>query len=153
MPWLSGNTQFHFWLPIPLTSDLTPFLTSLLTADSLPDPFIIQLQHLHPLQLWHYPLFTLPLLLHSYSPLSLPPSMDNLWLIWLVHNSDVYLIDVRGHPISPCIPDSSNLHSNISFNTLSIRKKSNLLWLSLVSLAVFGSIWLDLKIWKNAEKS
>ena len=34
-----------------------------------------------------------------------------------------------------------------------IRKKSNLLWLSLVSLAVFGSIWLDLKIWKNAEKS
>ena len=34
-----------------------------------------------------------------------------------------------------------------------IRKKYNLLWLSLVSLAVFGSIWLDLKIWKNAEKS
>ena len=34
-----------------------------------------------------------------------------------------------------------------------IRKKSNLPWLPLVSLAVFGSIWLDLKIWKNAEKS
>ena len=27
-------------------------------------------------------------------------------------------VDVRGHPISPHIPDSSNLHSDISFNTL-----------------------------------
>ena len=38
-------------------------------------------------------------------------------------------------------------------DNIHIRKKSNLLWLSLVSLAIFGSIWLDLKIWKNAEKS
>ena len=27
-------------------------------------------------------------------------------------------VSVRGHPISPCIPDSSDLHSNISFNIL-----------------------------------
>ena len=27
------------------------------------------------------------------------------------------------------------------------------LWCLWLSLAVFGSIWLDLKIWKNAEKS
>ena len=39
-------------------------------------------------------LFTLPLFLHSYSPSSLPPSMDNPQLIWLVHSSDVYLISI-----------------------------------------------------------
>ena len=73
---MSGDTRFHLQLPIPPTSDLTPFLTPLLTADSLPNSSIIQLQCLHPLQLQCYPLFTLPLFLHSYSPLSLPPSTD-----------------------------------------------------------------------------
>ena len=91
---MSGHTQFHLQLPIPPTSDLTPFLTSLLTTDSLPNSVIIQLQCLCPLQLWHYLLFTLPFFLHSYSPSTLPPSVDNLWLIQLVCNSDVYLISI-----------------------------------------------------------
>ena len=110
LPWsgdrCQGDTQFHLQPPIPLTSDLTPFLTSLLTADSLLNPFIIQLWCLHPPQLQHYLLFTLPLFLHSYSPLSLPPSMDNLWLIWLVCNSNVYLISIISplHALSPLSP-------------------------------------------------
>ena len=51
---VSGDTQFHLQPPIPPTSDSTPFLTSHLTTDSLPNPIIIQLRHLHPPLLWHY---------------------------------------------------------------------------------------------------
>ena len=51
---VSGDTQFHLQPPILLTSDSTPFLTSHLIADSLPNPIIIQLQCLCPLPLWHY---------------------------------------------------------------------------------------------------
>ena len=112
IPMLSGDTWFHLRPPIPPTSDLTPFLTSLLTTDSLPNPFIIQLQGLHPLQLWCYPLFTLPLFLHSYSPSSLPPSTDNLWLIWLVCNSDVYLISI----ISPLMDLHAHHTTSINYS-------------------------------------
>ena len=90
---LSGDTQFHLWPPILPTSDLTPFLTSHLTADSLPNPIIIQLQRLRPLPLWHY------LYLHFLYFYILTP------LHWC--------------PLPWIIPDLSDLSATLMFTLLS----------------------------------
>ena len=99
-------------------------------------------------------------LLESDPPLSCQLCLCHLKLIWF-NDLHVHQLQKLASLLGFCGTIAPRTALDVTMQqpdnhdqpTPHIRKKYNLLWLSLVSLAVFGSIWLDLKIWKNAEKS